>query len=151
MRGSLFDTNVWIAVLFDSHPFHQQAQRILLEATPKMPAVFCRSTQQSFLRLVSTSALLKTYNAERFTNREALVALNALLSLPQIAERNEPPAILALWHRLAARDTASPKIWMDAYLAAFAINDGLRIVSLDNDFKQYVANGLDLLLLNPNS
>jgi len=149
MPGSLFDTNVWLAALFTSHPAHPQAQQVLLTATPAEPAVFCRATQQSFLRLASTPALLKVYGAEGMTNRDALVALNALLALPQVCERKEPPGVLALWQRLAARDSASPKVWMDAYLAAFAMGGGLRLVSLDHDFKNFVAPGLDLLLLNP--
>ena len=45
--------------------------------------------------------------------------------------------------------SASPKVWMDAYLAACAITSGLRLVSLDRDFKSYEAHGLDLLQLNP--
>ena len=149
MPGSLFDTNVWIAALFPTHPFHKQAQLVLREATPAEPAVFCRSTQQSFLRLASTPTLLRAYGAEGLTHRDALVALDALLALPQACERTEPPGVLALWHRLASRDTASPKVWMDAYLGAFAIRGGLRIVSLDHDFKGFESQGLDLVLLNP--
>ena len=129
--------------------FERQAQRVLGEATPGEPAVFCRSTQQSFLRLASTPTLLRAYGAEGLTNRDALVALDALLALPQVCERTEPPGVLALWHRLACRDTASPKVWMDAYLGAFAIRGGLRMVSLDHDFKGLEAQGLDLVLLNP--
>jgi len=33
---------------------------------------------------------------------------------------------------------------MDAYLAAFAINGGLRLASLDHDFRNFVAHGLEL-------
>jgi predicted nucleic acid-binding protein len=36
---------------------------------------------------------------------------------------------------------------MDAYLAAFAITGGLRMVTLDGDFHQFAPQGLDLLLL----
>ena len=118
-------------------------------ATPANPAVFCRSTQQSFLRLASNPALLKTYGADGLTNRDALVALDALLALAQVCEREEPPGTVALWHRLASQDTPSPKVWMDAYLAAFAIAGGLRVVTLDHDFTSYEAQGLDLVLLNP--
>ena len=50
---------------------------------------------------------------------------------------------------LAGLGTASPKVWMDAYLAAFAIAGRLRLVTLDRDFKSYVSHGLDLSLLNP--
>jgi uncharacterized protein len=72
-----------------------------------------------------------------------------LLSRPEIAEMDEPSGTAALWQRLATRDTASPKVWMDAYLAAFAITGGLRFVTLDGDFKSYRAEGLQLVLLNP--
>lgn len=148
MPGSLFDTNVWIAAIFPTHPLHQQAEQILHEATPAHPAVFCRSTQQSFLHLATTPVLLRAYGAEGMTNRDALVALDALLALPQVCEREDPPGVDAIWRRLASRDTASPKAWMDAYLAAFAIAGGLRLVTLDHDFKSLEAQGLDLRLLN---
>lgn len=149
MRGSLFDTNIWIAAIFSAHPFHSRAQAALVERTAGDPAVFCRSTQQGFLRLASTEALLKAYGARGLTNRDALVALSDLMALPQVCDRPEPPGTVALWHRLAARDTASPKLWMDAYLAAFALSGGLSLVSLDHDFKSFEKRGLDLTLLNP--
>ena len=149
MPGSLLDTNVWLAAVFTTDPFHQAAQKNLQQATPAEPAVFCRSTQQSFLRLASTPTLLKAYGATGLTNIDALVALGALLALPQVCEREEPPGTPALWHRLASHNTASPKVWIDAYLAAFAISGGLRMVSLDQDFKNYVRNGLKLVLIGP--
>ena len=147
MPGSLFDTSVWIAAVFPTHPFHQVAQQHLQKATAVEPAVFCRATQQSFLRLASTPAILKAYGATGMTNRDALVALSALLALPQVCEREEPPDAFAIWQRLASRDTASPKVWMDAYLAAFAIGGGLRMVTLDQDFRNFVPNGLKLALI----
>lgn len=149
MPGSLFDTNVWVAAIFPSHPFHLTARQVLQQATPAEPAVFCRSTQQSFLRLASTPTLLKAYGAQGLTNRDALLALSALQALPQVCERDEPPGMLLLWHRLAAHDSASPKVWMDAYLGAFAIGSSLCMVTLDRDFKNFVPQGLDLNLLNP--
>ena len=149
MAGFLFDTNVWIAAIFTTHPAHKKAQETLREAAPGNPAVFCRSTQQSFLRLASTPVLLRAYGAEGLTNRDALVVLKVLLALPRVCEREEPPGVRALWHRLATRDTASPKVWMDAYLAAFAIGGGLRLVSLDQDLKSFEGQGLNLVLLEP--
>ena len=47
MPGSLLDTNVWLAAVFTTHPFHQAAQKNLQQAAPAEPAVFCRSTQTS--------------------------------------------------------------------------------------------------------
>lgn len=147
MPGSLFDTNIWVAALFPTHPFHSQARQTLAQATPAAPAVFCRSTQQGLLRLASTPVLLHAYGAAGLTNRDALVALHTLLALPQVCEREEPPGLIPLWHRLATRDTASPKVWMDAYLAAFAIAAALRLVTFDQDFKTFVPRGLDCACL----
>ena len=147
MPGWLVDTNVWLAAIFTTHPLHQVARDAVQQATPVEPAVFCRATQLSFLRLASTSTLLKAYGAEGLTHRDALVALHALQALRQVNVREEPRGTLALWQAMSALDSASPKVWMDAYLAAFAISGGLRLLTLDQDFRNFVPRGLDLALL----
>jgi toxin-antitoxin system PIN domain toxin len=147
--GALFDTNVWLAVLFSSHPFHPIAQQTLLKSSSAQPAFWCRATQQNFLRLASTPALHRAYAVTGITNREALVAMDALQALQQVAWLEEPAGTESLWRSLAAADSASPKVWMDAYLAAFAMAAGIRLVTLDRDFKNFVPKGLDLVLLNP--
>ena len=144
MRGFLFDTGVWLAVVFPTHPFHDRAKQFLQKATPGQPALFCRSTQQSFLRLVSTPALHNAYGANGMTNRDALLALDSLQALPQVAVCDEPPRVVSLWCSLASQDAASPKVWMDAYLAAFVKMAGLRLVTFDRDFQNFIPFGLDL-------
>lgn len=147
MAGSLVDSSVWVAAVFPRHPHHHPAQQELSIATSRAPAVFCRATQQSFLRLITTPQILRAYAAEAMTNRSAWKTFELLRAQPGITVRDEPPGSVALWHRLAAGDTASPKVWMDAYLAAFAIAGGLDFVTLDRDFKIYEAHGLRLRLL----
>ena len=148
MPGSLFDSNVWVAATFPAHPHHLRATQALLYTTSSEPAVFCRATEQSFLRLASTPALLRAFRAQGQTNRDALTALQVLLALPNVVQREEAPGTAPLWHRLSSRDAASPKVWMDAYLAAFAIRAGLRLVSLDRGFRTFEGEGLDLVLLH---
>lgn len=111
--------------------------------------MWCRATQQSFLRLASTPALHNAYDAKGTTNRDALLAMDTMQALPQVGLLEEPVGTLTLWRTLAGLDSASPKIWMDAYLAAFAIAGGLRMVTLDRDFKNFLPHRLDLVLLNP--
>jgi toxin-antitoxin system PIN domain toxin len=147
--GSLLDSNVWVAATFPRHEFHAAALAVLRSATLSQPAVFCRATEQSFLRLATSPHMLARYDQPGLTNRDALAALNLLLARPSIQIRDEPPGTVSLWHRLAARDTASPKVWMDAYLAAFAMAGDLSLVTLDRDFKGYEAHGLRLSLLVP--
>jgi toxin-antitoxin system PIN domain toxin len=147
--GFLVDASVWVAVTFPRHPHHGVAQDELARATVSAPAVFCRATQQSFLRLVSTPQIFRAYQPEEVTNYTALAAFEMLCARPDIVSLDESPGTVALWHRFAARDTASPKVWMDAYLAAFAISGGLELVTLERDFKTYEAHGLRLRLLLP--
>jgi uncharacterized protein len=63
----------------------------------------------------------------------------------RIAWADEPRGLEASWKKLAAGSRASPKLWMDAYFAAFAITGGYRLVTTDRAFKQFKC--LDLLLL----
>ncbi len=57
----------------------------------------------------------------------------------------EPAGLEVRWKQFALRVTASPKIWMDAYLAGFARAGGFRMVTTDAAFEQFT--GLDLELL----
>ncbi len=147
MPGYLFDTNVWLAATFPKHIFYPLAQKALVQCTPARPAIWCRATEQSFMRLASTPAVQRTYDALGQTNRSVWQALDALQALPQVVWRDEPPGVFDKWRALATLDTASPKVWMDAYLAAFAIQSGLRMLTLDKDFKNFESQGLDLWLL----
>ncbi len=147
MSATLFDSNIWLAAVFPNHPFHSLATQALQQASAVEPAVFCRATEQSFLRLASTPVIWKSYGVEGFTNRDALAALRALQALPQVTVQSEPPGTVSLWHSFAGLSSASPKVWMDAYLAAFAKSGNLRMVTLDRDFNNFVPQGLDLRLL----
>lgn len=144
--GCLLDSNIWIALTFSSHPGHQAASSAMALAENR-PASFCRSTQQSFLRLVSTPALARQYGAGELTNDDALQLLERFMASPFVDYREEPVGLFPLWRQLAGRATAAPKAWMDAYLAAFAIASGLKLVTLDYDFVAFQSAGLDLFML----
>lgn len=99
------------------------------------------------MRLCSTPALLKIYELPRFTNNDALTALDLFQASPQVGFLDEPEGTYELWRSLAGRETASPKVWMDAYLAAFAISGGLNFVTIDRDFKSYTKQSSKLTLI----
>ena len=148
MSGFLFDTNIWIAIVFKKHPFHRAAQQKLEQASRSQPAVFCRSTEQSFLRLATNDRVLKFYEVASSTNNAALAMLYKLQAMPQVRADDEPPGTTMLWHSLAATETPSPRVWMDAYLAAFAISGGLQFLTADKDFNAYQRHGLALTLVD---
>jgi predicted nucleic acid-binding protein len=83
------------------------------------------------------------------SNSQAVEILGKWCSLPHIRCIDaEPVGTRELWLELAAIPSASPKVWMDAYLAAFAIRAGLPFATLDADFRRFEAAGLQLLLLS---
>jgi toxin-antitoxin system PIN domain toxin len=149
--ASLFDTSVWVALAFGNHPHHQQAKTAFELADNLAPTVFCRATQQSFLRQLSSPTLQSAYRSKPISNAAAWEKWEELMDLPQVVFAAEPNDLTNWWRQLAARETASPKVWMDAYLAAFAITGGLEFVTLDRDFQTYEAHGLQLRLLAPPS
>ena len=69
------------------------------------------------------------------------------MGLPQVVWLAEPPALEAQWKRCGALPTASPKVWMDAYLAAFAISGGIELVTFDRDFSRFTQYGLRAKIL----
>ena len=140
----LYDSNVWVALAFDAHPAHVTAMEAFGAASKVRPAYFCRLTQLSFLRLASTPAILRIYGVSALTNDDVLRIYDGFVASAAVAYREEPSGIAGLWPRLAGRATASPKVWMDAYLAAFAIADGLTLVTTDHAFHAFERSGLDL-------
>ena len=146
----LFDANVWLALAFDTHPNHRSAVTAFQSTTPARPAVFCRSTQQSFLRLASQPAVHRLCDAVGLTNRDALAMLAGFMASPSVAYRDEPPGVEAVWHGLAGLPSASPHVWMDAYLAAFAIAGRLDLMTFDRGFSQFAGLSVTFLpAVNP--
>lgn len=143
----LCDSNVWLALSLSGHVHHPTARRWLDGVEDAGSVLFCRATQQTFLRLLTNAAVLSPYGRGPLTNTEAWDVYEALLSDDRIELwHGEPAGIGARWKEFACRDVAAPKLWMDAYLAAFAVALGCRLVSDDAAFTQF--DGLDLLLLS---
>ena len=134
---NLPDTNVWLALALSKHTFHAAARGWFLKQSGSTSVLFCRSTVQSFLRLLSTEALMRPYGLPPLTNAEAWGIYLGFRSDSRIGYVDEPKGIDELWERLAVRKTVSPKLWMDAYLAAFALRGNLVCVTTDDAFKQF--------------
>lgn len=144
---SLHDTGVWLALALSSHPFHAKARAVFQRADSSSPAAFCRATQPSFLRLLTTPTICSAYGCSPITNREAWDKYEELLTLPQVVWLAEPIGIESEWRHCAALVSPSPKVWMDSFLAAFAITGALNFVSLDKDFTRLKSCGLHLDLM----
>ena len=146
--GSLIlcDVNVWLAFVLTTHGHHRAVKSWFDKLGDGESLLFCRSTQQGFLRLLTTEGLLRKYGHPPLNNTDAVNLYRKIMADDRVTfEAAEPPGTEALWFQLAARNTASPKLWMDAYLAAFAMAGGHSLATFDQAFRQF--DGLDLRLL----
>lgn len=140
----LADSNVWLALALSKHEFHAAARTWLAGQAPR-EAVFCRSTQQTFLRLLTTKAVLAPYRTPPLSNKSAWSVYENLRADERVAWAHEPAGLESAWKKFAGVSSPSPKLWMDAYLAAFAAAGGYELVTTDRAFKQF--KGLKLLVL----
>lgn len=140
----LCDSNVFLALAVGQHAHHSIAANWFGNLVDSDTAVFCRATRISYLRLL-TQKIATDYVP--LTNHQAWITFDRLMEDDTTDFEPEPPGVDAIWRQLTETSTASPKVWMDAYLAAFAICGGLKLVTFDKDFRKFEKFSLDLLLL----
>lgn len=139
------DVNIWLALALSGHSHHQAARKWLDGQQKAGSIFFCRATQQGLVRLVSTAEVMTCYGIPPLANREAWDVIESFMEDDRIGFANEPAGVEEVWKNLAIRDTHSPKLWMDAWLAAFAKASGFEMVTTDKAFKQF--KGLQLGLI----
>jgi uncharacterized protein len=128
------------------HPNHQIAYDWFAKQRTSRSILFCRSTQQSFLRLLTSAPLFKPAALMPFSDIDAWKVYDTLLAdkrVSFISEFTLEPE--AHWRAFTHRSESTPNLWMDAYLAALALSGNLKLVTFDKAFSQY--KGLNLLVL----
>ena len=128
------DVNVWLALTFDSHVHHLSAKTWFDGLANDSVCLFCRMTQQRFLRLATNPSV---FGKDALTLSDAWQKYDLLLSDPRITFATEPADIEVRWRALTQGQTFSPKFWNDAYLAAFALSGGFELVTFDRGFAQF--------------
>lgn len=129
----LLDVNVWLALTFERHLHHQPATAWFTGA-PENSCCFCRFTQMSFLRLATTPQVVA---ADVLTLQAAWLAFDKLYNDPHVVFADEPEGLQPLWRGHTQHQSLSPKVWSDAYLAAFAQAADMELVTFDKGFAQY--------------
>lgn len=122
----LCDSNVFIALAEGLHVHHPLAAGWFRNLGDADRAQFCRATRISFQRLL-TQKIAPDF--QPLSNREAWAVLDQLMTDEAVGFEMEPEGLESVWRKLSQVERPSPKLWMDAYLAAFAITGGLRLVT----------------------
>jgi toxin-antitoxin system PIN domain toxin len=128
------DVNVWLALTFDSHVHHPAAKTWFDGLANDAVCYFCRLTQQGFLRLATNPSAV---GKDAVTLPDAWQTYDQFLSDPRVGFAAEPADTEVHWRAFTQSRSFSPKIWNDAYLAAFALAGGLQLVTFDRAFTQF--------------
>lgn len=127
------DINFWLALTFQVHAHHRTAA-VWFEQQEPDSCAFCRFTQQGFLRLTTNPTV---FADDTLTMRRAWTCYDLLLSDERVLFHPEPAEVDKHWRRYTLTRKRSPKIWSDAYLAAFATTASLQVVTFDRGFSAY--------------
>jgi toxin-antitoxin system PIN domain toxin len=127
------DVNLWLALAFESHIHHAPAKR-WFESFSSEGCSFCRMTQQGFLRLATNP---QAFEQETATLSEAWEIYDLFLADPYIFYSEEPAQIEQTWRKFTQGQVFSPKVWNDAFLAAFATTGNFHLVTFDVGFRRF--------------
>ena len=133
VRLDLPDVNVWLALTDERH-VHHQAARLYWNEQRADHIAFCRVTMLALLRLVTHTQVM---SGSPFTHDEAWNIYRTYRNLPIIRFLNEADNLETILSSLTADPAFPHRLWTDAYLAAFAIASGSRLVSFDADFERF--------------
>jgi toxin-antitoxin system PIN domain toxin len=124
---NFLDANVWLALIWSRH-VHSEKAKAWFERASEEQFLFCRITQVTVLRLLTTPAVM---GSDVKKMQQAWDLWDKVCADDRIALLSEPEGIEPEFRRLSAARSPSPKVWADAYLLAFASVAGLKLVTFD--------------------
>jgi toxin-antitoxin system PIN domain toxin len=122
------DINVWVALTHAGHVHHDVAHDWFDSLESEWRLHFCRFTQLGFLRLLTADAVM---GGDVMKQTEAWAVYDRWLEDGRVGWLEEPPGLERRFRALTRLNSASPKAWADAYLAAFAETAQVTLVTFD--------------------
>lgn len=127
ISSSFPDVNVWLALLLEDH-VHRAAAAKWMASTESEVIGFVRITQMSVLRLLTTPAAM---SGNPLRMPQAWTAYDGLFGDDRVAFLDEPAGIELIFRKYTRKNHASPKLWADAWLLAFAECTGGAVITFD--------------------
>ena len=129
MTSSIFpDVNVWLALSYPAHMHQPIAAAWFASLDQTAALVFCRHTQLSLFRLMTTAAVL---GPDVMTQKQCWAFYDRLIASGKATLAREPVGLDAALRLRSTSGFVSPKAWADAYLAAFAEAAHWTLVTFD--------------------
>ena len=125
--SNFLDANVWLALIWNRHEF-SHAARAWFENVTDGDFLFCRFTQITVLRLLTTASVM---GRDVRTMKGAWEIWDQITADDRVGFLAEPDDLAPGFRKHSRLPIASPKVWADAYLLAFADAAGLTLVTFD--------------------
>jgi hypothetical protein len=127
-----------MALVNADHEHHESAVKWWgAEATDQI--IFSRVTQMSVLRLLTTAAVM---GGKPLTMAQAWATYSRIFEDERVSFASEPPSVERSFREHSSRGAASPKMWADAYIAAFAQEVGATLITFDRGLARRSDNSL---------
>ena len=137
---NFLDANVWLALLWSRH-VHAEKARNWFERSADGQCLFCRFTQITVLRLLTTEEIM---GKDTRNMAESWGLWDKMWADPRIAFLPEPDGLEQEFRARSRFKSRSPEVWAGAYLLAFAQVAGLKLVTFDRALQ---SRGADVLVL----
>ena len=140
----LCDVNLLLALVFEEHVAH----RVTVEwsdARENDSLILCRPTQVSLLRLLSNRAIM---GEKACAQKQAWEVYDALIADPRFVFRGDEQTLESHFRKLTQQSIVAPKLWHDAYLAAYCLAHGWTMATLDSGFREFPGLAVELLVVH---
>jgi len=137
----LADANVWLALAFSDHLHHSKA-KAWFDAQAESTVAFCRVTQMALLRHLTNPKIMGAFVQNQ---QNAWNTYDALLKDARVVFLAEPTGLEKSYRELTQSPFPSREAWTDAYLAAFAIERKVHLITFEGGFKRFL--GLQFTVL----
>jgi toxin-antitoxin system PIN domain toxin len=125
------DVNVWLALVSMRHAHNRLAVE-WLESCGQDRLAFCRVSQMGLLQLLCNAQVM---GVDVLQPGEAWLVYEEIMRDARMRFMAEPGGLEAIWKRLM--EAPAPGSWTDAYLMAFAMAQGLHVVTFDRGFARW--------------
>jgi uncharacterized protein len=132
MKRCFPDVNVWFALAVADHPHHSIAVQWWNDHTALTG--FSRLTQLGLLRLLTTASAM---DGAPLTNAAAWEVFDAFALDERVRMFPELPTVDESFRLLSSEAQSSPKVWADAYFAAYASANQASIITFDRGFQRF--------------
>jgi toxin-antitoxin system PIN domain toxin len=141
--SSFLDANVWLTLIWDRHEHSARArawfEHSAFDPTAGGRVLFCRFTQLTVLRLLTTSAVM---GGDVQTMRGAWEVWDETAADERVGFLAEPEDLEPRFRKNSRLASSSPKVWVDAYLLAFTQACGLTLVTFDHALARRASDSL---------